>query len=213
MKNTDVSIKIAEIIRPQLKAGQTVLFFVSGGSTIQQAVGARNLLNPSMLSGDLHILLVDERMGSVGHKDSNWQKLTEAHFNFENTLPHSILNGNSDPEIISKEYNKLVKNLKKDSTFSIGLFGIGEDGHTAGLLPFNPLMNLLDFYGYYQAPDFQRISMTPTLIKQLDCAILSGYGENKAKALKKFLEPGEADEIPAKLLKGVPNFILFTDNN
>lgn len=130
---------IADVITARLAKDQAVLWLVSGGSAIETAILARTMINISE-SMKLHVGLVDERFGPIGHDDSNFKQLLGSGFDTNNILLLPLLTENKTITETSLLYNdKLIELLKTNHT--IGLFGIGIDGHTAGILPKSPLVN------------------------------------------------------------------------
>lgn len=207
-----VAESIAENISNQLNDGRNVIWFMSGGSSIPLSVAIRELLKIPK-SALLHICLIDERYGNIGHQNSNWQALIDAGFNFENCTKHPILQNNVDVEQLAKDYSETIRNILNESQYVVGVFGLGKDGHTAGLLPFNPLMDGNDLYGSYRARDYVRISATPLLIPALDEAVLYVWGGEKRQALSDMLTEGSIDKIPGRILNGAKKLDIYTNIN
>lgn len=201
---------IASNLLEILGHGKNVTWLLSGGSCIPVAVLARNMIG-SIGEQRLHIGLIDERYGPVGHKNSNWQQLIEGGFEFSGVTAHPILKDGESIASTTQHYNLWLKQSIEQSTMLYGLFGIGEDGHTAGLLPGNPLMNSEELVGSYQGDDFSRISVTPALIEQMECGSLYAVGPNKRWALNTLLQDEPADVIPARILKYVSELKVYTD--
>lgn len=99
-------------------------------------------------------------------------------------------------------------------TAMVGVFGIGADGHTAGIAPnhddfVNPLFgsdyaNRLVGYCDDSSRDFRRITLTPEAIrKYVKRAFVLVEGESKREVLEKFLSSRtqSAEDFPAALLK------------
>ena len=85
----------------------------------------------------------------------------------------------------------------KINDYKIGLFGIGVDGHTAGIMPPDTISK------------WTRISITPQLIKKLDEIVLYVEGKEKIKILQKLDEDIDEITMPAQLLKSVPKLTIF----
>lgn len=209
-KLQSVAESIAAKISDRLKEGRNVVWFVSGGSNIPLAVAVRELLNipPGVL---LHVCLVDERYGKIGHHNSNWQALADAGFNFTGCKLHPILLDKLDADQTAHQYSESINMILDNSSYAIGVFGLGEDGHTAGLLPFNPLMNSTNIFGAYRAKDYSRISATPLLITLLDEVVLFVWDKGKQHALEEVLLEGSIDQVPGRILKDAKKFTVYTN--
>jgi 6-phosphogluconolactonase/glucosamine-6-phosphate isomerase/deaminase len=207
-----ITTEVAEEISRKLQADTDVTWFLSGGSSVELEVAVRKRIKPSLSKGKLHICLIDERFGSIGHKNSNWQQLINQGFEFENCEVHPLLDEGLSQEQAAKNYSQLVHSLL-DTTYTIALFGIGSDGHTAGLLPFNSIMNSDRYYNNYQAEDFVRITATPKLVSRLDHSILYAMGEHKEDALHQIFKNGSMDEVPARILLSAKQLTIITNQN
>lgn len=201
---------IADYLRNHLEQSNKILWFVSGGSSIQIAAQVQELLTDVLGTDLLDVLLIDERYGLIGHDNSNFEELVQAGFDAETVTTHPILN---EKEITktANEYSDFVQTLLHDADAAIGLFGVGSDGHTAGLLPYNPLMESQLLYGAYDAKDFQRITATPKLIRLLDEAVIYAVGKKKWPALQTMQQNGSVDEVPARILKQAKKLTIFSD--
>jgi 6-phosphogluconolactonase len=92
----------------------------------------------------------------------------------------------------------------------VGIFGIGTDGHTAGILPESPAVKVKDsLLTSYEGPDFYRITVTPAFIERVNAAILYAKGEEKARVLRTLLQDEPPERVPAQLLKKAGQFTIF----
>lgn len=201
---------LAEGISEQLKQDQAVLWLVPGGSSIKVAVRARELLGDTDLSR-LHVGLTDERYGPPKHDDSNWQQLMDSGFDTFGLNSYPALSQDTPIQQAASAYSEQMQSLLADTDYAVGLFGIGADGHTAGLLPGNPLMDADELYGQYCALDFDRISATPKLIEHLDLAMVYATGQNKWPALETLLSNDAEDSMPAQILNRAVKLKVFSD--
>ncbi len=198
---------LAMVLKENLTAGKKVLWFVPGGSGVKVASEVSVLLD-DMPCQNLSIALTDERYGEIGHKDSNWLKLEQAGFKIKNAKLYPTLYGKDVGETI-KDFNFCVEKILGESDFTIGLFGIGADGHTAGIMPQSVVVNSTDFVSGYQAKDYLRVTITPKAIAEIDEAVLYADDKAKIKALKD-LESDIPYEIePAQALKQAGGLIIF----
>lgn len=161
-----------------------VVWLVSGGSNIEIAVKVRASLRGDKLK-NLTIGLVDERYGKIGHQDSNYYKLQQAGFDFSEVNFEAILtDDNLSSEQIAQSYENRLGHLFEEDNIVIGQFGIGSDGHTAGILPNSKACKIDDrLVIAYKGPDFERITLSFRAIKMLSEAYVFAYGEDKRAAL------------------------------
>jgi len=201
---------LAASIQEQLDAGKNVLWLVSGGSATHIAAEARNQVNIEELKR-LHVCLVDERFVPVRDKNSNWERLASDGFDQMFTESHPIIKYNLDAQALTSDYNQLITDILKDKNlYVIGLFGIGADGHTAGLLPGNPVMDSGDYVATFKGDDFERITITPKMIERIDEAVVFSMGTTKYDAIQKFIDDDDSI-IATQVLKKIKNIRLYTD--
>ena len=64
---------LTRVITTHLSAGERVLWLLSGGSGSKVVIETAKQLASSNLE-NLSVTLTDERFGSIGHADENWQQ-------------------------------------------------------------------------------------------------------------------------------------------
>ena len=208
----DAAKFVASAILKKLKEKKRVLFFVTGGSSISVGVLVAKILKKHPHK-NLTIMLTDERYGRVGHKDSNWQQLLEKGFDLPEAKIIPVLSGDSLAVTTKKFNTNLARGFKKSKEiqYKIGLFGIGSDGHTAGILPGSGAVLSKKLAFGYDAPTFSRITITPKAIEKLDEAIVWAQGKEKWEVLKDLQKNNSILKQPAQILKKVPVLTIFTD--
>jgi 6-phosphogluconolactonase/glucosamine-6-phosphate isomerase/deaminase len=97
------------------------------------------------------------------------------------------------------------------NTYVIGLFGIGSDGHTAGILPNSPAVTAAAEVAFYQASDYPRITISPVFFSKIHTAIVYAMGSAKLQALENLKQDLPAVLEPAQLLKQIPDTWIYTD--
>lgn len=205
-----ISEFLASKIINELEQNKKVLWFVTGGSsTILGSVASKIIAQKS--HANLTVMLTDERYGSIEHKDSNWQKLLATGFMLPQANLIPVLNG-EDRATTTKKFNENLEIELAKNDYKIGLFGVGADGHTAGILPESEATKNEDLACAYDSASFERITLTFNAIKLLDEAVIFMQGEEKWPVIKD-LEEKEIDIRiqPAQILKSVPRVTLFTD--
>ncbi len=200
------AIYIAQTISTKISNDKKVLWLVPGGSAITVAVAASQQIHG--VDSNLYISLTDERPGAVGHPESNWQQLKETGFNYLTREYYEVLHGQStsqDTTAFAAWLERTISNVD----FRIGLFGIGSDGHTAGLLPgcVSPSGEMVAFY---KREEQERISVTPALFSQLDVAVIYAVGAEKKQMLE-ILASDAPSDLPLLNLRAAHELIVYND--
>lgn len=202
---------LSKSIQQALQSDKRVLWLVSGGSTVPIAVAVMRKLQMSTEVRNLTIMQVDERYGEPGHAHANWQALQDAGFACGNAACVPVLRGTSLLETTQGYKAELAEALKTHD-FRIGLFGIGVDGHTAGMLPNSSAAHeTTQLVASYKGPDFTRITITAPAIAQLDEAIVYAIGAAKASALQSLRQSHAVATQPAQALKQAASTTVYTD--
>lgn len=199
---------LAATLNKLLSQKERIVWLISGGVEIAVAVAAQKQLT---ITEGLVVLQVDERFGPPGHRDSNWQHLLDAGFSTRNIECHPILTGSTISETV-QDYTELLMLALNRADYRIGLFGIGNDGHTAGILPRSPAAEDPHLVSAYQAPDFERITITPAAITHLDEAILYAPGQEKRHALQQLHLQLPITLQPMQALKLVRKLVIYSDS-
>jgi 6-phosphogluconolactonase/glucosamine-6-phosphate isomerase/deaminase len=205
----EISDFVATSINTKLEQGMNTLCFVSGGSVIPtQVLIAKKITK--FPKGELVVILADERYGEVNHQDSNWFKLIQSGFDLPQAKLVPVLNGKNIFDT-TEDFNDILKNELEKADYKIGIFGIGIDGHTAGILPHTGSVLSSDLAYTYKPDAFNRITITPKIIYTLDEAILYAMDDIKLPIIEKFKEDLMIEEQPAQALKKVPLLTVFTN--
>jgi 6-phosphogluconolactonase/glucosamine-6-phosphate isomerase/deaminase len=199
---------LAEKIIGELKNG-SVLWLIPGGSSIPVAAEAAKEISAADHS-KLMVTLTDERYGPVGHPDSNWKQLLDTGFSLPQARLVPVLSGQARFETTIAWGNTLHELLAR-ADYVLGFFGIGADGHIAGMLPHTAPLESDEFTDSYAAEKFERITITPSVIPCIDEVVAFAAGENKWPVLSRLREEVDVAENPVQLLKTVDTFTLFTD--
>lgn len=134
----------------------------------------------------------------------------------KNNIPYYLISQEGTLKEATRRYDQTISKLFKEYTYRLTILGIGEDGHTAGLLPgYKDVWNTDKYVvGYENIGKFpKRITLTPKALMELDQAIVVASGENKKEAIKKILNPVNAEKIdqyPAVLINKIKKVDLFT---
>ncbi len=202
---------MASAIKQHLSKGEKVLWLASGGSGIKVGLKTLEMLNGIDLE-NLTITLTDERYGELGHKDENWQQLLGGGADFKNAKTFRIIKDLSFNET-TENFNDWLEQTIENVDFVIGLFGIGADGHTAGIKPNSVAATSIKLADNFTGEDFQRITITPKMFKHINQIVTQASGVDKTRVLETlFAEKIDFVDQPAQLLKTVAVSDLVTDN-
>lgn len=203
---------LTEHIARELRSGKRILWLVCGGSNISLIIRAMDSI-PAELMHALTITLVDERYGPVGHADSNWQQLIEAGFKTGQAKTLPVLEDGKSLAETAEKYAAMIEQAVHTNDVVIGVFGIGADGHVAGILPDSPAANEEKAWAIgYEAAPFRRLTLTFPALKNVDTAYAFAFGEAKHAALHQLqTETVPLTEQPAQILKQLPKAYVYSD--
>ena len=201
---------LSDTISTVLAQDKKVLWLVPGGSSIKIAAEVSKRLAGSSLK-NLYVSLTDERYGDVGHADSNWLQLEQAGFNLPEANLRPVLIGQDFDKTI-EEYGKEIDKDMQAVDFRIGFFGIGPDGHTAGVLPGSPAVSDKGLTSGYDAGVFKRVTITASAIDRLDEAVVYAVGQDKWPVIDQLDTDIPVNQQPAQMLKAVPRLMIFNDH-
>ena len=200
---------LAQVILKQLSDGNRVLWLVPGGSGIPVVIEAAKIISKQP-HNKLIVSLTDERYGTAGHADSNWEHLLAKGFSLPQAHLISVLGTDSMAETTEK-FSTAIGRAIYEADYILGFFGIGTDGHTAGILPGSEAVNSPDMVCGYHTLKFDRITLTPQAIKKLHEVVVFARGE-KRKVIKDLQEKTiNTAEQPAQILKMVPKLTIFSE--
>ena len=191
---------------------EQVLWLVCGGSSIPAIVSVMQAL-PDDLTSNLTIMLTDERYGPVGHADSNWQQLIDQGFDFKQATGLATLQPGLSAAQTVAHYAEVAKRALAKADYTITQFGIGADGHIAGILPNSVASQETEqLAAGYQTDPFLRLTLTFPALKQIDAAYAFVFGENKQPALSRLAnEDLSLADQPSQILKQIPLANVYND--
>jgi 6-phosphogluconolactonase/glucosamine-6-phosphate isomerase/deaminase len=201
-----------------LHKGQKVLWLICGGTNIPLAVSAMSLIASECSDPELSALTVgqtDERYGPVGHEDSNWKQMMDSGFQGEKVRQISFLIGKPLPETVAtyaKKFDTASSAVANGKGLVLAQFGIGQDGHVAGIMPHSPAVSDIALVSGYEGKPYTRLTITPVAMKRIDVAYTFAFGENKRAAAQRLqLEDLPIAEEPCQLLKLIPDSYFYCD--
>lgn len=206
--------KMANKIAASLGENMKVLWLICGGSNIPLAKEAMDIIRSKVNTeqlGNLTVGQTDERYGSPGHKDSNWKQMEDAGFNFDNTQAAPMLLGESFEETV-RDYERRISEAFGESDITIAQFGIGADGHIAGMLPHTGGIEEEKLVFAYESAPFTRVTLTPPAFEHIDVAYTFAFGEGKHDAVTKLWQKDlTVLEMPCQILKRIPESYFYSD--
>lgn len=208
------------------REGRAILFLCSGGSAFELL----HDISPECFSSALTIGVIDERY-SRDEAVNNFAQLQKTDFykvavragaHTIDTFPRA----DETLEMLARRFEGELKGWMENnqSGLMVATMGIGEDGHTAGIMPFpedratfSALFEDSDVWvrGYDAGKKSKyplRITTTITFLKEIDHSIVYCVGENKREALMRvFADTGTRAETPSRVIRDIKNVMLFTD--
>ncbi|MBL8799359.1 MAG: 6-phosphogluconolactonase, partial [Planctomycetia bacterium] len=161
---------IAAAAREAVSVRGRFVFAVSGGRTPWQML--RALADESVPWEKLHVVQVDERVAPVGDKDRNLTHLTESLLSHAPLRPeqiHAMPVEAADLAAAAQQYAQQLQELAgAPPVLDLVHLGLGPDGHTASLVPGDPVLKVTDadvaLTGIYQ--NRRRMTLTYPLINR-----------------------------------------------
>ena len=198
-----------------LKKKDRFKFCVSGGSTPKSVY---QLLSKSDLSWDkVDIFLGDERCVDPNSEFSNSLMLKNSllkNFGSKAFFYEIFSDLKADDEAIKNLFiSKLFEKCgSKLPSFDLTLLGLGEDGHTASLFPYQKNNNEDDLVIFNEGKGLKRISLTPKILSASSKILFLVSGASNQRALSRLLDDKEPnDRTPSKLIKSSNQISIFCD--
>ena len=203
---------------------QPVLFLISGGSALK----VLDTIDTAVLGSNVTIVAMDERL-THDQNGNNFLQLSQAKF-FNEAVLKSVHFIKTVPEE-GERHEQFAARIGSDvdaylqahtDCFTLGLFGIGEDGHTASIFPateqdFSDAYTRDSAYVAITRPQEQypfRITITPAFIEEkISEVVLYAVGSKKCDNILSYMHTKNfgAHEIPALIPARHPKSTLFTD--
>jgi 6-phosphogluconolactonase len=198
-----VAHQAAEVIADEARSvvaerGRFVMA-VSGGHTPWLML--RALADKDVPWQGVHVVQVDERVAAAGDPDRNLTHLRESlleHAPVPADHIHAKSDEEQDLEAAARRYSLVLQELAgAPPVLDLVHLGLGPDGHTASLVPSDPVLGVVDcdvaVTGFYQGR--RRMTLTYPIINRSRSILWVVTGSEKAEMLKRL---GEGDRsIPA----------------
>lgn len=210
-ETTDLGVKLADALTSALQAHDRVIWLVPGGSNIGISVEASQRLD-SELTRKLVVMQTDERFVALDSNDCNWYQLTNAGFDTKHAAAFPMLVEGKTRDEVAELYSETVLREFIAADYIIGQFGVGSDGHIAGIKPNSPASTSDMLVCGYQGEDFERITLTFPALQQVDEAFAFVFGEAKRPTIERLLgDIPSLAEFPAGVLRTTPISTVYND--
>jgi len=190
---------IAYDAREAVAARNCFVMAVSGGKS--PWIMLRALANEDVPWKKVHVFQVDERVAPAGDPDRNLTHLTESLLSHAPLPPaqiHAMPVEAADLEAAARAYAETLESLAgSPPVLDLAHLGLGPDGHTASLVPGDPVLDVTDrdvaLTGVYQ--ERRRMTLTYPVLNRSRRILWLVTGKDKAPMLAR-LRAGDAT-IPA----------------
>jgi 6-phosphogluconolactonase len=178
---------IAEAARAAIAARGRFVFAVSGGTTPWQML--RHLAGEDLPWAAVHIAQVDERAAPDGHPDRNLTHIRESLLAYSPIRPEQILAmpvTDPDLDVAATRYARSLEAVAGSPlVLDLVHLGLGPDGHTASLVPGDPVLKVTDrdvaATGEYQGR--RRMTLTYPALNRARMVLWLATGAGKADML------------------------------
>jgi 6-phosphogluconolactonase len=190
---------IAEAAREDAAARGRFALAVSGGRTPWAMLGA--LAAKQVPWASVQLFQVDERVAPPGDPDRNLRHLNEsflARAPLRDEQVHAMPVEESDLNVAAESYSSTLRAIcGTPSALDLVHLGLGPDGHTASLVPGDPVLEVADrlvgVTGVYQA--HRRMTLTYPALDGARRLLWVVTGEDKSQALSRLCSADRS--IPA----------------
>jgi 6-phosphogluconolactonase len=190
---------IAEESRAAVAARGRFVLAVSGGHTPWLML--RALADADVPWSSVHVVQVDERVAPLGDADRNLTHLLESlldHAPLPSNQIHAMPVEEGDLETAAARYAVTLQQIAgSPPVLDLVHLGLGPDGHTASLVPGDPVLNAavadVAVTGVYQGR--RRMTLTYPIINRSRRVLWVVTGSEKAAMLRRLLDGDES--IPA----------------
>lgn len=220
----DLKIKAGRALSELISVNQPVLFMLSGGSALS-VLDFVQVLNPKLVT----VMMTDDRW-STDSAVNNFSQLMKTDFypkllSDGATFLDSRVIGDESLEFFALRFEKMLRGwiARHETGKIVGLFGMGADGHTCGIMPFPEDSKFFEEYfcgekivqGYNAGAKNQyplRVTVTCSfLMKYISSGVLFFYGAEKKRAAEHLMSvEGSLSETPARALRGL-NVSVITE--
>ena len=212
-----LAARAAEIIAERLNGAQYPFrMLLSGGSTPRATY--QLLACKDIDWSCVELFLGDERFVPPDHKDSNYRMIRETLLASEFVQPRKLFAIPTDgtPDSAAARYDEALRQQYGAGTLEAGvplfhltLLGLGDDGHTASLIPGQPVLQERERWvaAVPQGREEPRITLTYPALNASETILFLVSGEEKRDALAQ----ARGGALPAGDLKPMGDVVWLAD--
>ena len=183
---------IADDARAAVAARGRFILAVSGGHT--PWIMLRALATEDIPWAGVHVFQVDERVAPDGHADRNLTHLRESLLQHAPLRPeqiHAMPVESSDLDAATKQYALVLREVAgSPAVLDLVHLGLGPDGHTASLVPADPVLEITSadvaLTGIYQGR--RRMTLTYPALNRTRRVLWVVTGSEKLEMLHRLLD-------------------------
>jgi 6-phosphogluconolactonase len=180
---------IAADARAAVSARGRFVMAVSGGKSPWLMLA--DLANEDVPWANVHVFQIDERIAPAGDPDRNYVHLRDSLLQHAPIPPEQIYAmpvESPNVEAAAKEYAHTLEGVAgKPPVLDLAHLGLGPDGHTASLIPSDPVLDVMDrdvaITGVYQGR--RRMTLTYPVINRSRRILWLVSGKDKVSAFPK----------------------------
>jgi len=180
---------IAAEARAAVAARGRFVMAVSGGKS--PWVMLADLASEDVPWANVHVFQIDERIAPAGDPDRNYVHLRDTlleHAPIPEKQIYAMPVEEADSEAAAKQYAQTLEGVAgKPPVLDLAHLGLGPDGHTASLIPGDPVLNVTDrdiaITGVYQGRN--RMTMTYPVINRARKILWLVSGKDKVNSFPK----------------------------
>lgn len=201
---------VAEVSRRAIERRNRFVLALSGGGTPRAML--RTLAAESIDWHKVHLTQVDERLAPLHSPARNLTDL-QALLLTRIALPvsqfHPMPADDADPALAAERHARLLARLAgAPPLLDLVQLGLGADGHTASLVPGDPILDARDVDVAISATynGWRRMTLTLPLINRARCILWLVTGEQKADVLARMLQGDPS--LPASRIRQGATLLL-----
>ncbi|MCA1809660.1 MAG: 6-phosphogluconolactonase [Kiritimatiellia bacterium] len=196
----------------KMSAPRAHAVMLTGGRTVVRAYRKAGGLHPTPLCRNLRLLLSDERLVPRDSDQSNFHTVqpllqTLALPEDQMILPEPV----PDPAMAARAYHlQLDAFIRAGGRITLGLLGIGTDGHVASLFTAEDLARAEGEWavGVPRPDPPARVSVSPALLARVELLVVLAVGPAKRVVIDRLVNAD--DRLPAvRALAGVPQVLVW----